>query len=105
MQVDITAILKDPAGVWKDKADVGCPDGTPPNAVIVQILATLRSNGGLITFTDKGTTAEYIPMERVQNIMLSAREIVVLNGGGEAAIKQASAQAAAAAANTKRLHV
>lgn len=104
MQVVITAILKDPVGVWEDMARVECQDGTPVNAIILQILGALRNNGGLVSFTDAGATAEFIPMDRVKNITLRASTVSVI-AGGDAAIRQAAAQAQAKLNQIKKLHV
>ena len=105
MQVEITAILKDPDGVWQDTAEVGGPNEAPVNAVILQILSALRNNGGLVTFTNGGKTAEYIPMDRVKNITLTARDVSIINGGGDAAIKAAASRAQATQQQTKKFHV
>ena len=102
-KVLLTAILKDPEGVWQDEAVLEAPDAVPPVGIIMQVLATLRNNGGLLTFTDGGRSAEMIPMNRVKNI--TAKVEMSLAIGSPAAIEQAAARARQLQQQNNKLHV
>ena len=102
-KVLLTAILKDPEGVWQDEAVLEAPDDAPPVGIIMQVLATLRNNGGLLTFTDGGRSAEMIPMNRVKNI--TAKVEMSLAIGSPAAIEQAAARARQLQQQNNKLHV
>ena len=102
-KVLLTAILKDPEGVWQDEAVLEAPDEVPPVGIIMQVLAALRNNGGLLTFTDGGRSAEMIPMNRVKNI--TAKVEMSLAIGSPAAIEQAAARARQLQQQNNKLHV
>lgn len=99
VKVKLTAALQSPAGEFKDEAELdNVPDGTPAQAIVLNVSKGISANGGLIRFDKKdGSEAAFIPMHRVVDIKF---EIIVSSiiEGNEAAVKQAAASASAAAA-------